>query len=329
MAFRKPRGKRRLKVLLFGTYGTGKTVAAIQAPGAAVFDLEEGTNFYESIADFRVDDEKDPIKIIDSIDTYAKNPVIKDPDDGSECKIKTIVIDPIHMWELGLEQQLIARRRKEERNPNYLIQPQDYKALKFEKKRLQSRLLSVDMNTIVCARTKDIYAPGEMMKKIGIGPDCDEQWMGYFDTIIYIYFDAVKGNRRTAIVYGKDRTNCLPKDDKGKYLPFEWSYENFAGYMKGMDFGTDSDVSLSEKSINELEGRHFETMFQGAPVKTAGVTGETLDILAAFYADPATKDQIKYKLATIAEVAEPFDLTEDMAKFLIDAMNQSLEQPKV
>jgi len=37
-----------------------------------------------------------------------------------------------------------------------------------------------------CLRTR------EFMKKIGIGPDCDAQWLGYFDTILFVYIDKVK-----------------------------------------------------------------------------------------------------------------------------------------
>lgn len=317
MAFKRTVQKRRIKILLFGPPGSGKTMGAIQAPNPAVFDLEKGTNFYNDVSNFIVEDEKDPLVIIDKIVDLGLNPNI-DMGDGEIFNVKTIVVDPIHIWELGLEQKLLARRRKEERNPSYTIQPQDYKSLKQDKKRLMQTLLNVDMNVIINARTKDLYVPGKIMEKAGVGPDCDDQWLGYFDIILMIYFDAKKGNRRMAVVYGKDRTQRLPKTESGVPIPFEWSYKNFEKYLDGLGYDADSDSKVSKESMDKDDGRFFETIYKGTTVKTAGVTGETLEKIAEFYLADSTKDKITKLLKEAAEVDTPYDLTEDMAKFLIE-----------
>lgn len=320
MAFKRSKTSRqktrRFKILLFGEPGAGKTYAAIQGPDPLVVDMEQGTVHYEEDFDFVFERTQDPDKVYEIVSNIAANPNIPIEDSDELFKTKSLVLDPIHIWELATDQKVIARRRKEERNPDYTLQPQDYKSIKIEKKKLMLKLMNVDLNVIVCARTKDIYAQGKFMEKIGIGPDCDDQWIGYFDTILYLYVDKIT-KKRMAIVYKKDRTNKLPKDAAGNFIPFEWSFQNLAKYLKDLNFTEESSVERTKENEEQMMGRHFETMFRDKPVKTAGVNGETLEKIAAIMSDPNTKEKFNNLLVQTAEITSPYDLTQDMADFLV------------
>ena len=310
---------RRFKVLLFGPHGVGKTTVALQTPGPTVIDMEQGTIHYEELYDFIWERTSDSDKVLQIINNIAEQPNIKLPDDVI-WNTKTVVLDPIHIWELSLEQKIIAKRRKEERNPDYVLQPQDYKLIKIEKKKLMLQLMTVDLNVVVCARTKDLYAPGEFMKKVGIGPDCDQQWLGYFDTILLVYIDKIT-KKHMAVIYDKDRTGKFPKDKAGNFLPFEWSYANFSTYLKDLNFDTESDVNKTHQIQDQMVGRHFKTMFRDKEVKTAGVNGETLEKIATYMSTEDGKVLIENALNS-AEVTSPYDLTQDMADFLISGIEE-------
>lgn len=321
----KQRGTRRFKILLFGTHGVGKTTAALQSPNPAVIDMERGTEHYEELYDFVVERTSDPDKVLDIVTEIAENPIIP-LGTKNNFSAKTIVLDPIHVWELSVEQKVIARRRREERNPDYVLQPQDYKSIKIEKKKLMLKLINIDLNVIVCARTKDIYAPGEFMKKIGIGPDCDSQWLGYFDTILFIYLDKIT-KKRMAIVYDKDRTNKLPKDTAGNYIAFEFSFNALAGYLKDFNFDAESDVNATHEMENQMLGRHFITKFRNKNVATAGINGETLEVIAKLMKEETISLRMNELLKT-SEVESPYDLTQDMANFIISEIKKLPEVNK-
>jgi len=321
MAFRRPQAKRRFKILLFGEAGIGKTTTAVRTPGPVIFDMEDGTSHYESLGDFIVEDATDPDIVTNRIvEITGKNQI--DIGEKKPFKVKTLVLDPIHIWELSLTQKLLDKRIKEERDPDYKVTLEDYQILKNKKKKLMMKLMAVDFNVIVCARTKDLYAQGEIMKKIGIAPDCDVQWLGFFDTIIYLYKDPGT-KKRMGVIYKKDRTNRFPVDKLGNFTPFEYTYEAVESYLDGMDY--DADVDTERTSIKDIEYdivRNFETEFNGKKVLTAGVTGEELTIMLNYFDNESTKEKFKTLLKAKADVLDPHDLTLDMAKHLIEEMEK-------
>lgn len=321
MAFKRPSGKRRFKILLFGDPGIGKTTTAVRSPKPAFIDMEDGTGHYEHLGDFVTENTTDPDEAMAIIDRITKNPKIE-LEGGEIFNAKTFVLDPIHIWELALAQKLIDQRVKETRDTNYTLQLEDYQIIKAKKKKLMLKLMSVDFNVMVCARTKPIYAPGAIMKKIGIGPDCDDMWLGFFDTIIYLYKDPGT-KKRMGVIYQKDRTGKFPSDQHGNFVPFEFTYDIMAEFLKGMDFEADVDTTrMSIKDIDAVIVKNFETEFRGESVRTAGVTGEQLEVIAQFFENPKTKEKVKEILSTIADVKEPYDLTGDMALQVIELMNK-------
>lgn len=321
MAFRKPQAKKRFKILLFGESGIGKTTTAIKSPRPVVYDMEDGTGHYGDIADFIVEDATDPDEVVKSIETITKNASI-DIGDGKVYKPLTLVLDPIHIWELNLTQKLLDKRIKETRDPEYKVTLEDYQILKNKKKRLMVRLMAVDFNVIVCARVKPLYASGEIMKKIGIAPDCDEQWLGYFDTILYLYRDPGT-KKRMAVAYKKDRTNKFPSDAHGSFKPFEFTYEAIADFLKDMDFESEVDATKTYvKDIKYEVVKNFETEFNGEKVKTAGVTGEDLTVILQYYSDAKLKAKFIELMESLADVSDPMELTHDMAVHLISEMEK-------
>ena len=103
----------RLKMLIFGESGTGKTTTSLHFPNVALIDTEKGTEYYGEHFDFFRTQTSDPDKI-----NAALLELLKEPGD-----FKTIVIDPF----IALYDSIIAKRERQQKiklgNPEYQIQP--------------------------------------------------------------------------------------------------------------------------------------------------------------------------------------------------------------
>jgi hypothetical protein len=162
--FKKPtKEDRRLKMLVFGESGTGKTVTSLYFPSPAIVDIDGGTDFY--IDKF----EMTRLKTTDIDDiNKAVDELIVDP-----SGVKTFVLDGIsNYWDL-LQDKHLKRLRVKKGKPDYIFQPLDYKLLNSDIKAFINKLLALDLNIIVTAKTKNEYAAdtSEFMKIIGKKPD--------------------------------------------------------------------------------------------------------------------------------------------------------------
>jgi hypothetical protein len=294
----------RLKMYIYGETGTGKTVTALNFPSPAVIDAEDGTLHYGKEFDFHKIRANDPAVIHQALDE-----LLQDPGD-----FKTLVIDPMSV----VYDQII--RIKEDRmkartgNMNYELQPLDYKSVKTEVKILMNKLLALDMNVIVTARSKPLYAEGEFMKKIGQQPDGHKNMPYMFDVVLELYI-AEDGETRMAKVT-KDRTNTLPHE-------FIFSYDSFVEYM-GLDvLERDADAAKQKESINTTNKRTKQIEYNNEQIFTAGITADTLSELEKLLEDVDPK-QLKEILMEQFEVDNLLDLTKKNSESFLDAVKNEL-----
>lgn len=213
LAFR-PAGEtdRRLKMLCWGDNGTGKTTMGIQFPNPAVIDLEGGTEHYGG--DFQFDVLK--ATEADDINAAVDGLLTQDHD------YRTLVIDPITLYWDALQKKwsdIFLRRNKGSKGHRlefYDLQPRDWMTIKGEHKELIRKLIQLDMNVIVTARQKTLYADQGFMRAVGETFDGEKSLPYLFDTILRLYRDD-KGRFMAENL--KDRTNKLPSGH------FEISYQ--------------------------------------------------------------------------------------------------------
>lgn len=189
---------KRLKLFLFGTWGTGKTRCALRFPRSYFIDGEAGTDRYVDLFEESESDRlqtTDVDEVIDQVRCLAT----------TEHNYLTLCIDPI----TTIETDLILRAEDIHGEGFQLWRMRD-RVLR----RLVNLLYGLDMNVIVTAHGKIEY--GDNMKKIGTTFDAWKRWPYVFDLGIELY-------RRGAKTYGivrKTRMKEFPEGDD-----FLFSYE--------------------------------------------------------------------------------------------------------
>lgn len=292
---------KRLKLYLFGPSGVGKTVFALHFPNPAVIDAERGTDFYGGKFDFMRIQTADPTVIEPAIDE-----LLKDPGD-----LKTLIIDPFTVVYEEIGNRHLRRMRTKKNNPNYDLQPLDYKSIKAELKLLVNKLLALDLNVIVTSRSKRMYAEGEFMKIIGQQADGPDSMPYMFDVVMEAFLDK-DGNRMARII--KDRTNTLPYE-------FELNYKMMTQYFGIDGLEREPVVFDQERNIAELSGRSFKTDFQGREILTAGVTGPQLNSIKKLV-DTLGEKEVLEILKDDYKVDKFLDLREDEAALFIKTLEE-------
>lgn len=226
---------RRVKALFYGPTGTRKTRMALPFPCPAVVDLEDGTKWYADEFDF------DVLPAIPDFSTYSS---VVDWLAKGEHKYLTLVTDPASiLWDMLQKQwsdTFLIRNigGKGFKFDFYNMQPSDWKHVKGEWKDLMTRLMGLDMHVIFTARRSDLFADGELMRKIGEKPDGEKNMIYYFD--IVLKFDKNEKGETIAIVE-KDRTGKLPN------VPFPMSYDVIEKAFGAEYLNREIDPSLMPK----------------------------------------------------------------------------------
>jgi hypothetical protein len=294
----------RLKMYVYGPSGSGKTVTSLHFPNPAVIDTEKGTNFYGDKFDFFRIQTQDH-EVVD----HAVDELLADPKD-----FKTLVIDPIRRIDDSIVLRQLKRMRVKKNNPSYSLAPLDYKTIKEERNILFRKVLSLDMNIIMTAPTKNQYSEdeSEFMKIIGVQPDGPRDLPYLVDIVLRLDKDAE--GTRIAIVE-KDRSNRLPEQ-------FEFSYASFVKYL-GVDGLEREAVKFDQQSsFNEAAGRNKEVEFQGTTINTAGITGKQLEALQAVV-ETLDEETVNHKLLDEYAVTSALDLREDEAALFISSLQES------
>jgi len=213
----KPETKeKRLKLLLFGPAGSGKTVAAIQFPNAYIIDTEKGTdNYAKSINDAGsvVYQTCNPDEIHDEIQTLLTVP----------HDYRTLVIDPITMVYNACQEKwnmIFAKHTKNAADKEIADFGMRYWGkVKSNFKAIQRLILQLDMNVIITAHQKDVY--GGNFSKIGVSFD-SMKGDDYFFDLIFRLQKNIDNSRTAYTLKERDEVGCSKFPEK-----FLWSYENF------------------------------------------------------------------------------------------------------
>lgn len=198
--------------MFWGGSGAGKTTTALQFPNPAVIDLEGGTEHYGKDFSFDVLKATTADEIRSAVDWLLTH----------DHDYRTLVIDPVTLYWDALQQKwsdIFLRRNKSSKGHRlefYDLQPRDWMTIKAEHKELIRKLIQLDMNVIVTARQKTLYADQGFMRAIGETFDGEKSLPYMFDTILRLYRDD-KGRFMAEAL--KDRTNKLPQGH------FEVSYQ--------------------------------------------------------------------------------------------------------
>lgn len=196
----KPTAKaERLKLMMFGPAGVGKTTAAIQMPRPYIIDTEGGTDHYgETIekhggAVFQTND-------LDEVEAEIRALMTEDH------PYRTVVIDPFtSLYETQLE------RGEREVGSEF---GRHYGYANKSCKRMFSLLTAVDMNVVVTCHAKNEYGDG--MKVIGRTFDGWKKLDYAFDLVVEL---DKKGAKRNGLVR-KTRLSGFPDGDL-----FEWGID--------------------------------------------------------------------------------------------------------
>lgn len=294
----------RLKALIYGPAGCGKTVTALQFPSPFVIDGEKGTVHYGADFDFQVDDTSSVDFLMEDI-----NDLIEDPGDA-----KTLVVDPITVFMDNLLIEYSKKLKIKKGNAEYELQPSDHGPLKQRRKDLIDKMLSLDLNLVCTARIKQKYKQDgkNFMIPDGVEPDVPKEIPYMFDTIIRI---EVLPDGVTRMAHcEKDRTNKLPKE-------FVFTYDSMVEYLGMASLNRPADPNKTKEIIEKAGGRTLSVKFMGKKVNTAGVLGSTLDKIVQIMEDKSiSESDFKAILIDNYGYTSPLDLKEDEAQFLISTL---------
>lgn len=193
--------RKRLKLLLFASAGTGKTTAALNFPKPYIIDTERGTENYDKLinavggAVFQTNDIREVVTEIKSLLT-------------EKHEYKTLIIDPI----TTLYQDLLDRCEAEVGSDF----GRHYGAANKAMRRMVNMLYLLDMNVVITSHAKDIIGPN--MSKAGQTFDGWKRLDYIFDLVLELRKD-IKTKKRSANVV-KTRIETFPDGEV-----FDWSWD--------------------------------------------------------------------------------------------------------
>lgn len=194
--------QKRLKVLVYGESGTGKTWFALTFPGKiAVIDTEGGTELYggrSDVQEFDVIRTKSYEEVMTALDFI-------EADDGKTYQ--TLVVDPITVVYQVL-QEAAARNSKAR---DGAIDMRGWGIIKTRMNRLYVRLTNLPIHVVVTSRLKEAYEQsGSDLVRAGVKPDSEKSTPYLFDIVLRLENN---GKGRRALVE-KDRSGTLGSEVK-------------------------------------------------------------------------------------------------------------------
>lgn len=213
---------KRLKMMLYGPAGVGKTTAAISFPYSYVIDMERGCDQYAAT-----------LKASHSVLLQTTSPDEVKADIKSllteKHPYKTLVIDPVTILYGALQEKWTRLFEQYEKKPNVSdlqdFGPRYWSRVKAEYKGIMRMLMNLDMNLILISHQKDRWSDADgKLKVVGVTIDSMRGDDYIFDYIFYLKKDT--GGQRMAMTE-KERAEI----GKAKFpASFAWDYKNFVSF---------------------------------------------------------------------------------------------------
>jgi len=294
---------KRLKLLVYGGPGTGKTTTALYFPSPAVIDLEKGTDYYGEHFDFMRIQTQDLDEINQAIDDLLKDP----------SGVKTLVIDPFTKWYTILQDKVQKDLKKLHNDSDYTMQPKDWGIIKRETEILINKLLALDLNIVCICQEKTEYSfdDGKFMVPIGYTAAGPKDIAFPFDVVLRLRKDT-DGTHMATVV--KDRTNKIESKE------FEYSYQKLVGYFGNEELEREPVSFKGEKYLAERLGRRVEINWNGKVMMSAGATPDQLDRLVLL---DIPKTTLREKIMKDYKQESPLDLGADEIELLIDELTNN------
>jgi hypothetical protein len=203
--------QKRLKCLMYGVAGAGKTMAAISFPKPYLIDTEKGFEHQQYLEKIKetggsVFHTTDFDELLDEIKALATE----------QHGFKTLIIDPLTVIYNNLVDKC-ATDRITSTNTDGTAHGGHYMAVNRKMKQLMNLLLKLDMNVIITSHSKNEY--GHNMAVLGQTFDCYKKLDYLFDLVFEIQ---KKGTIREAVIK-KTRLTTFPENDR-----FSFSYDEIA-----------------------------------------------------------------------------------------------------
>ena len=250
---------KKLKVLLYGSSGSGKTIAALSFPRVLLVDAESGADLYAGqpgIAEFH----RVRIKTISEL--YE---VLKAVEADAGKTWDTLVIDPITVF-YQVEKNVVSANNAKD------IEMRGWNKINGRLSSLYNMLTGLKVHVVVIAREAVEYSgEGLNLKKIGVKPDADKNLVYNMDFVLHL-------NANHSVDVEKCRGCVMGKDSK---LPsVTWAdFEPVAKlYVAGESQQYTSEEEAAENETDNLANEDVRKDFFAAWVKQ-GLT--QADIFAA------------------------------------------------
>lgn len=242
---------RKLKILMFGNWGTGKTLAALSFPRVALIDSEGSSTLYRGrpgIAPFSVLDTKSMTDLENAIAFIAA-------DKGAT--FDTLVIDPISVIYKVTREALAAGNKKNPGDMGY----REWGKLNSRMSSLYTRLINLPVHVVMAARESTEYeGTGDALRKVGVKPDSDKD-IGYLFDIVLHMQDDYSG------LVTKSRAMEMKKGDRLKTVHWK-AFEAIAGgYATGRtetlaeEEAVSADEAVREGHRDEFQDRETVEKF--------------------------------------------------------------------
>jgi hypothetical protein len=226
---------RRLKVLVWGPTGTGKTIFALTFPKCRVIDMEGGMIHYEGrqiipeqSGDFEIMRTGSAMKVLKAVEQTMSEIAahLKDPE-NVPMPCETLVIDPMTTFWQRLQEAYVEQMDKGN-DFNMDLQMREWAHIKRPLKNLITDLEQLPIHTIMTAHEGDEYEKkGKDFVVVGLKPKVEGDTPYSADTVLqFLSTDGKVGNR---VLCHKDRSNVL---ERGKIYE-NVTYKTWSEYFSG------------------------------------------------------------------------------------------------
>lgn len=325
----------KIKALVFGAAGVGKTYLSLTSPGRiAIIDTEGGTAFYarragtHGLSHFDVLPTKTYRDVQAAVAYIAANP----------DAYGTLVIDPVTVIYEVLQDAALIKRAETNRRKNRGGDPDDtdlemldWGRIKRAYKALMTELGNLPVHVIVTAREKaEQERHGTEMVTIGQKADAEKSTAYYFDTVLRLVPTATG---REAIIL-KDRTGIHALNAHVQEPTFD---SLFGAVIKSGKGATGARAIPSDEKAAETDAATtLSAPWTGARVRTeasrARIVKATVEAAYAAVAGTRTPDLLSAedwrRIAVELRLAEPGPADAFTAEDIAAALDEPAEEPE-